>query len=235
MESLFVPLFFLAFPLALAILGAVLAWRAERPARRGWILKGFAWTLIGVPTAFMILMLVGESIMDLGAAEAIPMLGVWTLAATGYLVLAWVRPKVTVRLLAVLTLLPIGIGVWSMVDAVGFGAWLDQVGPVNLVATYLLVLTAAVVAVQLPRAAGVLMLVIAGVPAVLPLLVAGEGLSRELVIGALNVPPILAAVLLILAGTRRFTEHGTGAAPQEPPPGRHERAAGRTVRLQRAR
>ena len=233
MESLFVPLFFLAFPLALALLGAVLAWRAERPARRRGILKGFAWTLIGVPTAFFILMLVGESITDLGAAEALPMLGVWTLAAIAYLTLAWVRPKLSVRLLAVLSVLPIGLGVWSAVDAGGFGGWLDQVGPLNLVVTYLLVLTAAVVAAHRPRPAGVLMAIIAGVPALLPLLVPSEALSRELIIGALNLPAVIAAVLLILAGTPSFTEHAPHV-DREPPPGRHERAAGREPSFERA-
>jgi hypothetical protein len=233
MESLFVPLFFLAFPLALALLGGVLAWRAERPIRRRRILTGFAWTLIGIPTAFFVLMLVGYSIDDPGPAEALPMLGVWTLAAIAYLILAWVQPKLSVRLLAVLSAVPIGLGVWSAVDAGGFGGWLDQVGPVNLIVTYLLVLTGAVAAARRPREAGVVIVILAGVPAVLPLLVPSEALSRELIIAALNLPAVIAAVLLILAGTPAFTEHGP-RADREPPPGRHERAAGREPSLQRA-
>jgi hypothetical protein len=232
-ESLFVPLFFVALPAALAALGAVLAWRAQRPVVRRRLALGFAWVLIGVPVAFFVMMLVGESIMDLGLARAAGMLIGWIAAAIAFVTLAWLRPGATVRLLAVLALAPIGLGVWSMLDPAGFGAWLDQVGPLNLVLTYLLIATATVVSLRRPRAAGVLILVMAGVPAVLPLLVAGEGIARELTIGALALPPMFAAVLMILAGTPGFVQHAPrpsvrppdeGQRPSDRPPPRMERA-----------
>jgi hypothetical protein len=230
-ESLFVPLFFVALPAALAAVGAVLAWRAQRPVVRRRVLLGFAWILIGVPVAFFVLMLVGESIMDLGFAQAAGMLIGWVAAAIAFVALALLRPGATVRLLAVLCLAPIALGVWSMVDAVGFGAWLDEVGPLNLVLTYLLIGTATIVSARRPRAAGILIAVMAGVPALLPLLVAGEGLMRELTIGALSLPPVFAAVLMILAGTPRFVERQprpTERPPTGPTPDRSD------ARLERA-
>ncbi len=225
MESLFVPLFFVALPAALALLGAVLAWRAQRPRVRRRLALGFAWVLIGVPVAFFVMMLVGESIADLGLAQAAGVLIGWIAAAIAFVTLAWLRPGATVRLLALLSVAPIGLGVWSMLDPAGFGAWLDQVGPLNLVLTYLLIATATVVSPRRPRAAGMLILVIAGVPAVLPLLVAGEGIARELTIGALSLPPMFAAALMILAGTPGFVGHAPG--PGERPPGQRERPDGR--------
>ena len=233
MESLFVPLFFVALPAALALLGAVLAWRAPRPRVRRRLALGFAWVLIGVPVAFFVMMLVGSSIADLGLARAAGMLIGWIAAAIAFVTLAWSRPGATVRLLALLSVAPIGLGVWSMLDPAGFGAWLDQVGPLNLVLTYLLIATATVVSPRRPRAAGILILVMAGVPAVLPLLVAGEGIARVLMTGALSLPPVFAAVLMILAGTPRFVEHATG--PGERPPGQRERPEGRPPpRMERA-
>jgi hypothetical protein len=230
-ESLFVPIFFVALPAALATVGALLAWRMQRPVVRRRVLLGFAWVLIGVPVAFFVLMLVGESIMDLGLAEAAGMLIGWLAAAIAFVVLAVLRPGATVRLLAVLSLAPIALGVWSMVDAGGFGAWLDQVGPLNLVLTYLLIGTATIVSGRRPRAAGILILVMAGVPALLPLLVAGEGIRRELTIGALSLPPMFAAVLMILAGAPRFAERRREPSERPPegpatgrPSGRLERA-----------
>lgn len=225
MESLFVPLAFLAFPVAFAGVGVVLAWwaRPGRPRRR--ILLGFGVTLIALPVAFFMLMLTGETIAELGYGEGLAMIGPWALAAVALLALAWTRPPVALAILAVLAVVPLGFGVWSTVDAAGFGAWLDVVGPVNLIATYLLIVTAAVVALRRPWAAGVLIAVIAAVPAVLPLLVPGEGQSRELVIGALNAPPVVAAVLLMLAGTPSFVgRQDRGGRGGATPSQRHRKA-----------
>lgn len=216
MDSLFVPLFFVVFPVSLASLGAVLARRAERPSRRRAVLLGFAYVLVGVPLAFFALMLVGESVADLGAGPALAMIGPWALAAVGYLALARVRPDVTIWILAVLTALPLALAAWSTVDPVGFGAWLDQVGPLNLVASQFLIAIAVVVAWRRPRGAGVLIVVIAAVPALAPLVTIGEGLGRELVVAALSLPAFLAGVLMILAGTPRFGARRPRASEPRP-------------------
>ncbi len=116
-----------------------------------------------------------------------------------------------------------------MVDAVGFGAWLDEVGPLNLVATYLLIAATTVVALRRPWPAGVLIAIVAGVPAVLPLLVAGAGQSREWIIAALSAPPLVAAALMMLAGSPAFVdrEGGRGShGSEDPGPRDRERALG---------
>lgn len=220
MESLFVPLAFVAFPLAVAVVGATIAWRAPAGTRRRRTLLGFAVALIAIPVVFFVLMLTGETIDDLGVGPGLAMLGPWLLAAIALLTLAVARPDLTLRVLAILAIVPIGFGIWSAVDPSGFGAWLDGAGPLNLVASYLLITTATVVALRRPRSAGLWILVIAGVPAVLPLLVMGGAESREGIIAALNVPALVAAVLMVLAGTPGFVdpaEHGGPARPDRPP------------------
>jgi hypothetical protein len=218
-ESLFVPLFFVAFPLALALLGAALARRAGSALARRRVLLGFAWTLVGVPLALFLLMLIGESIADMGAGPALAAMGPWLLAAVGFLVLAWIRPALTLALLAGLAAVPLGLGLWSTLDPAGFGAWLDRVGPINLVASQFLVVIAALAARRRPRPAGALIVVITSVPALLPLLAPGAGLRRELVVGALSLPALLAGVLMILAGTPGFVGRASGEGGG-PRPGR---------------
>jgi hypothetical protein len=223
MESLFVPLFFVAVPAAVATIGAAWAWRARTPRRRRSLLLGFAIALIGVPLAFFLMMLVGESITDLGAGPALATIGPWALAAIGYLALAWLRPDVALRILVVLTALPLSFGLWSTVDPASFGAWLDSVGPINLVAAQFLIGVAALVGLRRPRAAGMLIVVIAAVPALLPLVTIGEGSSRVLIVGALSLPAFLAGVLMILAGTPRFARREPGA-PESPSDDAHGRS-----------
>lgn len=221
MESLFVPLAFVAFPLAVAAVVVALAWRVRPGAARRRILLGFGVTLIALPVAFFTMMLVGETIMELGYSEGLAMIGPWALAAVAFVALAWTRPTLTLWLVGVLALIPLGFGVWSTVDAAGFGAWLDVVGPVNLIASYLLIVTATIVAVRRPWAAGVLIAVIAAVPALLPLLVPGEGQSREWIIFALHAPPVVAAGLMMLAGSPRFVDsEGRGGGVSTKRPGR---------------
>jgi hypothetical protein len=99
-ESLFVPLFFVAFPASIAVVGALLAFRAGVEVARRRILLGFAWTLIAVPLAFFLMMLIGEAISDLGAGPVLAAVGPWLLAALAFVVLAWTRPTLTLGLLA---------------------------------------------------------------------------------------------------------------------------------------
>jgi hypothetical protein len=118
--SLFVPLFFVAFPTAIAVMGALLAFRAGRDVVRCRILLGFAWTLIAVPLAFLLLMLIGESISDLGAGPALAAVAPWLLAALAFVVLAWIRPALTLALLAGVLLILADTG-RSIGDAPGRG------------------------------------------------------------------------------------------------------------------
>lgn len=212
MESLFVPLLFVAFPVATAMVGAGWAWRAATSRRRRSLLIGFAFALIGVPLAFFVLMLVGESISDLGPGVALAMLGPWALAAIAYLTLAWIRPDLTLRLVGMLAVIPIGLALWSATDPVAFGAWQDRVGPMNLIVSQFLIAAAAMAGLRRPRGAGVLVVVVAGVTAAPPLASFPREAFGGLVIASLSLPALLAGVLLILAGTPRFGRPARGRA-----------------------
>ncbi|HET9647265.1 MAG TPA: hypothetical protein VFP34_03435 [Microlunatus sp.] len=198
--------------------------QATRTARGAGVI---AWVGFGIGAAhvgLVILILGGSILTDPGGWTGIGLTLAWLVPALALAALALLRPTVAVPLLAVLTLLPVGMGFWSLVDYQGARDWEDSHGPISLV--FLVVVAAGLVVLGLarPTTAGVLLLVATVAPAALAMIGAGSDWFDPLSISLVTAPLVAAGVLYVVAGVRR--SRTSDAGPAEPLPRRSDSRAG---------
>jgi hypothetical protein len=129
--------------------------------------------------------------------------------------LAFYRPDTAIPVLALASLVPIGFGVWTLVDYDGARGWEDQTGPVGLVFVLAIGLPLAVEGLSRPTPAGLLMVGITVVPLVLSMIGAGSEWGQALSIGLIGAPVVIGGVLYLLAGRSRTSTHAhSGLAPR---------------------
>jgi hypothetical protein len=165
-----------------------------------------AWVGFGVTVAFLGLaglMVAGYTLTDPGGWTGLGLTALWVLPLLGLAALSFYRPDAAVPVLAVASLVPIGFGVWTLVDYAGVRGWEDQHGPVALVFLLVLGLPLAVEGLSRPTPAGLLMLGITVVPLVLSLVGAGSDWVEALSIGLLTTPVVVGGVLYLVAGRSR--------------------------------
>lgn len=165
-----------------------------------------AWVGFGVTVAFLGLaglMIAGYTLTDPGGWTGVGLTALWVVPALGLAVLSFYRPDTALPVLAAASLLPIGFGVWTLLDYDGARGWEDQHGPVSLVFVLAVGLPLAVEGLFRPTPAGVLMLGITVVPLVLSMIGAGSEWGQALSIGLLGAPVVAGAVLYLLAGRSR--------------------------------
>lgn len=177
-------------------------------------LKWIGFSLMAVFAGFIGLMLVGYTLTDVGGWRAVGLiLGVGVPVALLCL-LAWRRPSVAVPVLAVASLAPVVWGVMQLLDYERWSTWEDAHGPLSLVLIVMVGAALAVLGLNRPREAGVLLLAVVLVPLLLEMVGAQGEWWRPLSIGALFVPVLASGVLFLVAGLGDSTRHPTSRPHQ---------------------
>jgi hypothetical protein len=176
-----------------------------------------AWVGFGVTVAFLglaALMVAGDTLTDPGGWTGLGLTVLWVVPTLGLVVLSFYRPDTAIPVLAVASLVPVGFGVWALVDYAGVRDWEDQRGPVGLVFLLVVGLALAVEGLFRPTAAGLMMLGITVLPLALSLIGAGSDWGRALSIGLLTAPVVIGGVLYLLAGRSRSGSHARSGPPR---------------------
>jgi hypothetical protein len=164
------------------------AWRARFLRRAGFGL------VVGV-AGFFGLFVVGETFMDPGGWRAVVLVAAWSVPLAISCVVARKRPGWGTWLLGALTAALLAWDVWFVLDPDLWRDIEDRNGPLQAIATLALATAVAVLGLERPRAAGVLLLLITG-GSVLAL---GAGAGGVAVLTVLTSPVLLAGVLYLLA------------------------------------
>jgi hypothetical protein len=146
------------------------------------------------------LMVAGYTLTDPGGWTGLALTAAWLVPMLGLSVLAFYRPDAATPVLAAAALLPLGFGVWTLVDYAGARDWEDQSGPVSLVFILMVALPLAVEGLSRPTPAGWMLIGITVVPLVLAVIGAGSEWGRALSIGLLSAPVLIGGVLYVIAG-----------------------------------
>lgn len=176
-----------------------------------------AWVGFALTVAFLGLaglMVAGYTLTDPGGWTGLGLTALWVVPALGLTVLSFYRPDNAIPVLAVASLVPIGFGVWTLVDYEGSRGWEDQHGPVSLVFILAVGLPLAVEGLSRPTAAGSMMLGITVVPLLLSMIGAGSDWALALSIGVLSAPVVAGGVLYVLAGRSRSDAHAHSGPPR---------------------
>ena len=169
-----------------------------------------AWVGFSVTVAFLGLaglMVAGYTLTDPGGWTGLGLTALWVVPTLVLAVLSFYRPDSAIPVLAAASLLPIGFGVWTLVDYAGARDWEDQHGPVALVFILTVGVPLAVAGLSRPMPAGLLMLGITVVPLVLSVVGAGNEWGQALSIGLLSAPVVIGGVLYVLAGRSQSSAH----------------------------
>lgn len=158
---------------------------------------GFA--VMAAFSGFAALMLGGYTVVDIGGWRAVGLIAAVAVPLLCLCLLAWWRPGVAVPVLAVACLAPVAFGVLELLDWQRWSSWEDQHGPVSLVLVLLVGVALAVLGLNRPREAGVMLLAIVLVPVLLETIGAGSEWGRPLSIAVLFVPVLASGVLFLLA------------------------------------
>jgi hypothetical protein len=148
-------------------------------------------------------MLIGDLVADPGGWRAAGLIAAFVVPLVGLAALALYWPAVAVRILAVLSLLPVGFGLWELLDYETVRAWENAHGPVSLALVVILGAALAVAGLSRPFASGLLMVVVTAVPLVLSMLGAGSDWFQPLSIGLVSLPILIGGVLFLVAGRQR--------------------------------
>ena len=175
-----------------------------------WV--GFAVTVVFLGLAG--LMVAGYTLSDPGGWTGVGLTALWVVPTLGLVALSFYRPDTAIPVLALASLVPIGFGVWTLVDYDGARGWEDQNGPVGLVFVLAIGLPLAVEGLSRPTPAGLMMLGITVVPLVLSVIGAGSEWGQALSIGLIAAPVVIGGVLYLLAGRPRTGSHAHGGRPR---------------------
>lgn len=161
---------------------------------------GFA--VMAAYSGFVGLILLGYTVVDVGGWRAVGLIAAIGLPIALLCLLAWWRPGAAVPVLAVACLAPVAFGVLELLDWQRWSSWEDEHGPVSLVLLLLVGVALAVLGLNRPREAGVMLLAIVLVPLLLETIGAGSDWGRPLSIAVVFVPVLASGVLFLLAARR---------------------------------
>lgn len=165
-----------------------------------------AWVSFAVALSFAALatlMIVGYAFTDPGGWTAVGLTAAWVLPAIALTALAFYRPTTALWVLAAATLVPLGFGLWSLLEYEAVRGWEDRTGPVSLMVLIVLALPLTVAGLSRPRPAGALLTIATLTPWLLAVLGAGSDWVRALSIGLVSLPFVAAGVLDLLAARPR--------------------------------
>lgn len=171
---------------------------------------GIAAAFIG----FVSLFVVGYAVTDPGGWRGIGFAVGYVVVLLGLASLAFFLPDSAAALLGLLSLGPVGFGLWALVDHAAMRSWEDGIGPVSLVLVVVVATGAAVLGLQRPTAGGGFLLLVTLLPTALGVAGAGAGWAPELMIGVVVVPLVAAGVLFLVAAY--VAAHGARRVPRSP-------------------
>lgn len=177
-----------------------------------------AWVSFAIVLSFMALatlMIVGYTLTDPGGWRGLGLTAAWVAPTVALTALAFYRPSAALWALAVATAVPVGFGVWTLLDYGTARGWEDRNGPVSLVLLMVVALPLVVTGLSRPGPAGALLTIAAAVPWLLAMVGAGSEWGVAFSIGLVGAP-FLAAGILDLVAARAHRPTGAHAAPPRP-------------------
>ena len=177
-----------------------------------------AWVSFAIALSFMALatlMIVGYTLTDPGGWRGLGLTAAWVVPTVALTVLGFYRPSAALWALAVATAVPVGFGVWTLLDYEAARGWEDRNGPVSLVLLMAVALPLVVAGLSRPGPAGALLTIATAVPWLLAVVGAGSEWGVAFSIGLVSAP-FLAAGILDLVAAR--PHRPTGAHRAHPAP-----------------
>ncbi|MBC7290835.1 MAG: hypothetical protein H5T83_05805 [Actinotalea sp.] len=156
---------------------------------------GLAVTYISLVSLFV----VGLVLTDPGGWTGLGIALGYALLLLGLAALALFRPLTAAVGVSLLSLGPLGLAAWTLLDHTAMRGWEDGVGPVGLALTMVAASGAAVIGLQRPAAGGAFLLLVTVVPAALAVGGAGAGWASELMIGFITAPLAVAGGIFVVA------------------------------------
>lgn len=183
-----------------AAAGTVALLRRHRaPVTLAAFFRGTALAFTAACTAVIGLFLAGDAIADPGGWRAAGLIALWLVPLALLAALAWWRPGWATAALAVLAAWVIALAGWYAADPAGWAGYENQHGPVRAVASFVLLLPAALAGWRRPLTGAVLLLVTGLVPVAIT--VAAAHLAASFAV--LSGPAVIGGVLYLLAALPR--------------------------------
>jgi hypothetical protein len=165
-----------------------------------------SWVAFGISVSFLALagfMIAGYTLTDPGGWIGLGLTALWIVPMLGLTMLAFYRPDTAIPVLALASLVPISVGLWTLLDYEGVRGWEDQNGPVSLVFILVIGLPLTVQGLSRPTPAGLMMVAITVVPLVLSVIGAGSEWALALSINLIGTPVLIGGVIYLAAGRSR--------------------------------
>jgi hypothetical protein len=210
------PTFVLVLLVVFVLLAAVATVRHRDPEKRARAMRRFGFGWMAVFAVLAGLFIAGETFDDPGGVAAVGMVLAWLVPLVLLAWLAWARPALAEPLLGVLLAGVVVYSLWSVTGWEGYQAFRDQRGPYDAVAVFVVSVSLAVLGLQRPLAAGLMLLVSSLVPVTVLAVGAGAPL-RDAVggsLGAAALPGLVTAGLFLLA--YRTQHHTVGTRSTHP-------------------
>lgn len=180
--------------------------RGAAPFSASVFLRRTALVFMAATTLITGVFLAGEAISDPGGWAAALLISLWLVPAAVLSALAWYRPGWATAALAILAAGVTALGVWYAADPAWWHALENARGPVRAVATFILVLPAALAGRRRPLTGAVLLLVLG----LLPLISSAAAGYLAASTVAISGPAVLGGLLYLLAaisGRRGGSRH----------------------------
>jgi hypothetical protein len=182
----------------------------EPTTRIGRGLTIVAMVLAGLFGLLAVLFAVGETFVDPGGWQAVGLTSLWLVPLVLLLVLALTRPSAAQPALEALTVIWVGLALWSAVAPQSWRAFENSNGPIRALACLALMLPVAALGWRRPLPAGVMLLVIG----VAPTLAAGSAPLRVMAVPTVVVGALLLTAWLVESGFQhRTTSTGPPTLP----------------------
>ena len=181
------------------------------------LLRRAGFVLMAVTTVVFGAFVVGDTVTDPGGWAAVGLIALWAVPMAALCALAWLRPDWATRVLGVLAGVLVVASVWFAVAPGAFRDFENQHGPVRAIAVWVVAVAAALLGLKRTMAAGILLLVIGGVP----FLIASFRFGGFASLAVVTVPAVIAGVLYLYSAVLASRAGSDGVIPPGPArPGR---------------
>jgi hypothetical protein len=170
--------------------------RQPDPVKRAVLLRRAGFGLMALSTFFFGAFVIGDTFTDPGGWKAAGLVAAWVVPLAGLAALSWLRPGWAVYALAVLSAAVIGVSIWSAISPEAWRSFEDRHGPILAVLIFVLVAAIAVLGLKRTSVAGVLLLAVGVIPAIVSSLGSSLGFASLSVVSA---PPVIAGVLYLVS------------------------------------
>ncbi len=185
--------------------GAVL-WFRRHPTTRGRAVRLSAFCFLALVIVLFASFAVAETFADPGGWAALGWVSAWALPLLAIVALAWLRPGRSVPFFWAMTAVVLGLLLWAAADTSSWRAFEDDHGPVRTIVVFVLVAGLAVLGLNRPRDAGLMLVILGLAPSLMSLLGGPRGGSLFVAV----TPALLGGALYLMAA------HLDGPTPPAP-------------------